>query len=158
VVDAAELRRGACIRRRLRHDEIALTVDRHVGRDGLVLDGALHPVAGDRGGEHAARRLLAQCGLRDKRIEGGVRLLVANGLGVRDVAGNVLQRERLCLQTGHRGGQCIEDTHDITSPTRSSTSRTGAATDGPTSCTSQQSPCHGVYYVISISYEERRAC
>src|SRR6202012_335500 len=119
---------------------------------GFVLDGALHPVAGDRGGEHAARCLLAQRGLRDQRIEGGVGLLVADGLGVRDVAGNVLQRERLCLQTRHRGGQCIEDTHDITSPTRSSTSRTGAATDGPTPCTSQQSPCHVIYLNISIVY------
>jgi hypothetical protein len=33
------------------------------------------------------------------------------GLRVGDIAGNVLQRERLRLQTCHGGGQCIENTH-----------------------------------------------
>ena len=54
-------------------------------------------------------------GVRDQILEGGVDALVAGGRGVRDVAGNVLQREGLRLQAADRGVQCVEDTHNIVS-------------------------------------------
>src|SRR5581483_5334508 len=66
IIDGAELLRTALGRTiRLRHDEPAFAVDRHVGGDGFVVDGALHRIAGNRPGIDAARGLLALRGLRD---------------------------------------------------------------------------------------------
>ena len=53
--------------------------------------------------------------VRDQILEAGVDALVARGRGVRDVAGNVLQREGLRLQAANRSIECVEDTHNIVS-------------------------------------------
>ncbi len=47
----------------------------------------------------------------DQVLEAGVGALVGGGLRVRDVAGDVLQREGLRLHAGHRGREGVEDTH-----------------------------------------------
>src|SRR5262249_13435932 len=62
------------------------------------------------------------------------------------------QRERLCLKTSHCGGQRVENTHDITSPTRCSTWQAPVHQDGLSPRTSQQSLCHDNYLAKSISY------
>jgi hypothetical protein len=115
IGDAAEVRLVVGKAGRLRHDEEAVAADRHVGRDAGALDRPLHGVGGDAAGDHSARGLLSERGRRDQILKGRVGFLVAGGLRIRDVAGNILQRERLCLQTSHRAGQCIEDTHDLIS-------------------------------------------
>ena len=53
--------------------------------------------------------------VRDEILEAGVDALVADGRGVRDVAGDVLQREGLRLQAAHRSIERVEDTHNIVS-------------------------------------------
>src|SRR6185437_11720134 len=64
----------------------------------------------------------------DQIAKGGGDALVASGLGVRDVAGDVLQRKGLRLQTTDRRIQCVENTHDIVSNSIRAASRRSAKT------------------------------
>ncbi len=98
------------------HREEAVAVDRHVGRNGRRGDGAR------RGQRLLGKRLDAAGDLRGRRrrlgneiLEAGIDALVADGRGIRDVAGDVLQRVGLRLQAAHRGIERIEDTHNIVS-------------------------------------------
>ena len=116
VGDAVEHRRIVDRAGRLLHREEAIAVDRHVGGDGRRGDGALRGdgllrEGGDATGDLPAR---VSC-VRDEILEAGIDALVADGRGVRDVAGNVLQREGLRLQAAHRGIERVEDTHNIVS-------------------------------------------
>jgi hypothetical protein len=57
--------------------------------------------------------LLARQGAAgDEVLERRGRALEPDGLRVGDVAGDVLQREGLRLQTRNRSGERVEDTHD----------------------------------------------
>ena len=98
--------RGA--RGRLGDDEIAVAVDGHVGAHRFALDRALNAVGGDRACQHAAGGLRVGRGSRDQVLKTRVGLLEARGLRVRDIAGNVLQSERLRLQAPDGGRESIE--------------------------------------------------
>ena len=124
IIDAVELRLIVGEADRLLDHEVAVAVDRHIGRDRRALDRSLHRVGGDGIDDDAAGRLLLRPGRGDQIGEARVGFLVARGLRVGDVAGNVLQRIGLRLQTGDGGSQRIENTHDIISD---SDSERGAA-------------------------------
>ena len=113
AVDAVEHRHVVGEGAGLLHLEEAVAVDRHVGRDRRGLHVALHRVGGARLRGDAAGELRGQRGLRNEIEETGVDALERRGLRVRDVAGNVFQREGLRLQAANRRRKCAEDTHDI---------------------------------------------
>jgi hypothetical protein len=73
----------------------------------------LHGVGGTRPGNHAVRSLLVKGSLGYHVLEVSVGFLVARRLRVSDVAGDVLQRERLCLQTGDGGVQRSEELVEV---------------------------------------------
>jgi hypothetical protein len=67
-------------------------------------------------GGHAAGRLpIGRRGGGDEILETGADALLANGRGIRDIAGDVLQREGLSLQAANRGVKRVEDTHNVVS-------------------------------------------
>src|SRR6185369_14430503 len=69
-----------------------------------------------RESRHAARVLAARRGgIGNEILEAAADPLVTGRRSVRDVAGNVLQGERLRLQAAHRGVERVEDTHNILS-------------------------------------------
>ena len=81
----------------------------------LMVDDWIEPwtvLVAHRFRQHAAGGLLAGRRQRHQGVEARVGLLEAGGLRVRDVAGDVLQRERLRLQAPDSGRERIEKTHD----------------------------------------------
>jgi len=103
------------------HGEEAVTIDGHVGGDRRRRDRAL---AGNgllgKCGDATCDLLVRHGGVWDQILEGGVDPLVAGSRGVRDIAGNVLQREGLRLDAAYRGVQRVEDTHNNCLHNRSS--------------------------------------
>jgi len=65
-----------------------------------------------------AGKLLGRRIVRDQVLEAGIDALEGGRLRVRDVAGDVFQRERLRFQSGHRGGECAKYTHTSLQPMR----------------------------------------
>ena len=98
------------------HRKEPVAVDGHIGGDACCRDSALRGNGGARKRGHRSRNLPVRCGcLRDKIDEAGAYALVSGGLRVGDVAGDVLERKGLRLQTRHRSIESIEDTHNIVS-------------------------------------------
>ena len=99
--------------RGLLHDEEAVAIDCHKRADRGRLEVALHRVGGaSRRGDRAGQLLRGRI-VRDEIEEARVLSLESGGLRVRDVAGDVFERERLCTKSRHRGGESAEDTHDL---------------------------------------------
>jgi len=96
--------------------EKAVAVNRHEGGDRRCRDGALRGNGGSRVGGDGARDLPVRGRrIRNQIDEGGAYAFVTRGLGIRDVAGDILEREGLRLQTRHGSIESIEDTHNIVS-------------------------------------------
>jgi len=94
VGHAAEHRHVVDNAGRLLHIEEAGAADRHIGAHAGRRDGSLRGDRSLRVGPDAARRLLVRRRAeRNEIFEAGVGALVANGRRIRDVAGNVLERE-----------------------------------------------------------------
>ena len=72
--------------------------------------------SGSRVGGNRSRDLPVRCRrIRNKIDEIAAYAFVTGGLRIRDIAGNVLEREGLRLQTRHGSIESIEDTHNIVS-------------------------------------------
>src|SRR5262249_7862119 len=99
--------------RRLLDHEVAVAVDRHEGRDRGGLDVALHVVGRARLRDHIAGELLGGTRVGNEVFEAGVDALERGRLRVRYVAGEVLERERLRTNAGHRVGEGAEDTNAL---------------------------------------------
>ena len=100
---------------------------------------------------HAAGDLTIGGGrVRDQVAEGGGDTLITCGLSIRDVAGDVLQRKGLCLQTADRSIQCVENTH-TSSPTRSRRRPKTQVKTRRGRQTTSQDPCQRKRQIISAS-------